>query len=66
MTVGELKDLLSNYNDNDKVLIKPIDSSYVCSIRNIVGRNVNSFGNSFERHDYNAVVIYGDAQIGSV
>lgn len=64
MTIGELKDILNGYDDNDKVLFKPANSSYyVEAISHATGKNVNPFwGNK----DYNAVVLISDGQVGSV
>lgn len=62
MTIKELKDILYDYDDNDNVLIKPANSSYVEAIAGASGMNVNPFWSD----DFNAVVLLSDGQVGSV
>ena len=62
MTVRELKDFLSDYDDNDDVVIKASNSTYVDSIEKTNGMNIYSFWG----RDFNAIVICGAEQVGSV
>lgn len=63
MTVRELKDLLSSFDDDMEVCFKPSNSYYAESI--------SDYGQESEIHafygkDFNAVVIGSSGQVGSV
>ena len=62
MTVYELKELLNNFNDNDTILVKSRNSSYVENIRNIANANITAMWSD----DFKAVVIGGNEQVGSI
>ena len=62
MTVGELKEILQTYDDNETVFIKPSNSSYVEKTKSIYKKDVRAFWGK----DFNALIIQGDAQFGQV
>jgi len=62
MTVRNLIDVLENYDEDARVVIKSCNSMYVDDIESAYEYEIRSFyGN-----DFNAVVICGDSQCGAV
>ena len=63
MTVGELKDLLYDFDESAEVVFQPTNSSYAEDFSDIVDvAEVRSFyGNDFE-----AVVLVSGGQVGGV
>lgn len=62
MTVGELKEILQTYDDNEEVFIKSANSSYVQKTNYICKKTVRAFWGK----DYNALIIQGGAQLGQI
>lgn len=63
MTVGELKKMLEEYNDDSKIIFLPSDDMYGEYIKGIKeGKGVASFSGK----DYKALVLVSGGQCGSV
>lgn len=62
MTVRELIEILNEYNDNAKVVLKPSNSEYVENIGDIGRKEISSLHGK----DFNALVINGDGGCGSI
>lgn len=62
MTVGELKDLLSNYDEDQEIVFKPSNSSYVEGLNGIKAKEMRSFWGP----DRKVLVITSSGQDGAV
>lgn len=62
MTVGELKDLLETYDDNDEVVMKPENSNYVDGIDHATEEYIRSFWGK----DRKTIVLKSSGQTGAL
>lgn len=63
MTVRELRELLKDYNEDKEVFIRTSNSYYVDSIGSVGEKTISPFWGD---DDYDAVVIFGREQVGTI
>lgn len=63
MTVGELRELLKDCNGDKEVFIRISNSYYVDSIGSVREKIISPF---WGENDYDAVVIFGLEQVGTI